>query len=80
MRTRRTKRAPYSVNVLKVSSEKNGHMERRGGRTMPMLTSPNYARKVAIFMKNTSLLGQFKTKREKEKIESDILRRKTKYK
>ena len=30
--------------------------------TKSMLTSPKYAKKAAIFMKNTALLGQFKAK------------------
>ena len=30
--------------------------------TKSMLTSPKYAKKTAIFMKNTGLLGQFKAK------------------
>ena len=30
--------------------------------TKSMLTSPKYAKKAAIFMKNTGLLGQFKAK------------------
>lgn len=32
-----------------------------------MLTSPKYARKAGIFMKNTDLLGQFKAREREEK-------------
>ncbi|WP_375449234.1 hypothetical protein [uncultured Nostoc sp.] len=35
--------------------------------TKPMLTLPKYARKAAIFMKNTGLLGQFKAREREEK-------------